>query len=194
MQIHSRKMNVSPDVNFDELARCTDDYNGAMLKAVCVEAVRGNLTCVPVSLPLYITGKGWSEYPVVYSWVSYFTKVREELFQLFVNKQLELILVPFATFFLVAIFFKLGFVLFILFRVWSPCAVKPQRWFTRTTWTVSWRWMRRRKQTWCTTLKDLFWICSFWKWNSPNHSRQQRRTPSPSPHHLFLYKLELRIE
>ncbi|CAH3117797.1 26S proteasome regulatory subunit 6A-B [Pocillopora verrucosa] len=38
MQIHSRKMNVSPDVNFDELARCTDDYNGAMLKAVCVEA------------------------------------------------------------------------------------------------------------------------------------------------------------
>lgn len=58
MQIHSRKMNVSPDVNFDELARCTDDYNGAMLKAVCVEAVRGNLTGVPVSLPLYITGKG----------------------------------------------------------------------------------------------------------------------------------------
>ena len=40
MQIHSRKMNVSPDVNFDELSRCTDDYNGAMLKAVCVEAVR----------------------------------------------------------------------------------------------------------------------------------------------------------
>lgn len=38
MQIHSRKMNVSPDVNFDELSRCTDDYNGAMLKAVCVEA------------------------------------------------------------------------------------------------------------------------------------------------------------
>ena len=30
---------LSPDVNFDELARCTDDYNGAMLKAVCVEAV-----------------------------------------------------------------------------------------------------------------------------------------------------------
>lgn len=39
MQIHSRKMNVSPHVNFDELSRCTDDYNGAMLKAVCVEAV-----------------------------------------------------------------------------------------------------------------------------------------------------------
>ena len=31
-------MNVSGDVNFDELARCTDDFNGAQLKAVCVEA------------------------------------------------------------------------------------------------------------------------------------------------------------
>jgi 26S proteasome regulatory subunit T5 len=38
MQIHSRKMNVSPEVNFDELARCTDDFNGAQCKAVCVEA------------------------------------------------------------------------------------------------------------------------------------------------------------
>ena len=32
MQIHSRKMNVSPDVNFDELARSTDDFNGAQCK------------------------------------------------------------------------------------------------------------------------------------------------------------------
>jgi len=38
MQIHSRKMNVNPDVNFEELARCTDDFNGAQLKAVAVEA------------------------------------------------------------------------------------------------------------------------------------------------------------
>ncbi|KAF0688108.1 Aste57867_20269 [Aphanomyces stellatus] len=41
LQIHSRKMNVDMeglDVNFDELARCTDDFNGAQLKAVCVEA------------------------------------------------------------------------------------------------------------------------------------------------------------
>ena len=39
MQIHSRKMNVNTDdVNFEELARCTEDFNGAMLKAVCVEA------------------------------------------------------------------------------------------------------------------------------------------------------------
>jgi len=38
LQIHSRKMNVSPDVNYEELARSTDDFNGAQLKAVCVEA------------------------------------------------------------------------------------------------------------------------------------------------------------
>merc|ERR1712179_811843 len=38
MQIHSRKMNISHDVNFEELARCTDDFNGAQCKAVCVEA------------------------------------------------------------------------------------------------------------------------------------------------------------
>ena len=37
LRIHSRKMNVSSDVNFEELARCTDDFNGAQLKAVCVE-------------------------------------------------------------------------------------------------------------------------------------------------------------
>merc|ERR1712210_375304 len=38
LQIHARKMNVSPDVNYEELARSTDDFNGAQLKAVCVEA------------------------------------------------------------------------------------------------------------------------------------------------------------
>ncbi|GMI65599.1 regulatory particle triple-A ATPase 5A [Hibiscus trionum] len=38
LQIHSRKMNIHPDVNFEELARSTDDFNGAQLKAVCVEA------------------------------------------------------------------------------------------------------------------------------------------------------------
>ena len=39
MQIHSRKMNVDrADVNFEELARCCDDFNGAQCKAVCVEA------------------------------------------------------------------------------------------------------------------------------------------------------------
>ena len=39
LQIHSRKMNVNKDdVNFEELARSTEDFNGATLKAVCVEA------------------------------------------------------------------------------------------------------------------------------------------------------------
>jgi len=38
LQIHSRKMNVNPDVNFQELSRITNDFNGAQLKAVCVEA------------------------------------------------------------------------------------------------------------------------------------------------------------
>lgn len=38
LQIHSRKMVVDERVNFEELARSTDEYNAAMLKAVCVEA------------------------------------------------------------------------------------------------------------------------------------------------------------
>jgi 26S proteasome regulatory subunit T5 len=38
LQIHSRKMNVDTEVNFEELSRSTEDFNGAMLKAVCVEA------------------------------------------------------------------------------------------------------------------------------------------------------------
>eukprot|EP01098_Paradermamoeba_levis_P001425 TRINITY_DN1169_c0_g1_i1.p1 TRINITY_DN1169_c0_g1~~TRINITY_DN1169_c0_g1_i1.p1 ORF type:complete len:449 (+),score=132.90 TRINITY_DN1169_c0_g1_i1:59-1348(+) len=38
LQIHSRRMNYASDVNFEELARSTEDFNGAMLKAVCVEA------------------------------------------------------------------------------------------------------------------------------------------------------------
>ena len=38
MQIHSRKMNVASTVNFDELARSCEDFNGAQCKAVCVEA------------------------------------------------------------------------------------------------------------------------------------------------------------
>lgn len=37
LQIHSRKMTVG-QVNFEELARSTDEMNGAQLKAVCVEA------------------------------------------------------------------------------------------------------------------------------------------------------------
>ncbi|KAL3943272.1 MAG: hypothetical protein SGBAC_002643 [Bacillariaceae sp.] len=38
MQIHSKKMSVSSEVVFEELARGCDDFNGAQLKAVCVEA------------------------------------------------------------------------------------------------------------------------------------------------------------
>lgn len=39
LRIHSNKMNVNFEaVNFGELARSCEDFNGAMLKAVCVEA------------------------------------------------------------------------------------------------------------------------------------------------------------
>lgn len=38
MEIHSRKMTLHGGVNFEELARSSDDMNGAQLKAVCVEA------------------------------------------------------------------------------------------------------------------------------------------------------------
>lgn len=38
LKIHSRKMKVDPAVNWGELARSTDEFGGAMLKAVCVEA------------------------------------------------------------------------------------------------------------------------------------------------------------
>lgn len=38
LQIHSRKMTVDAGVNWRELARSTDEFGGAQLKAVCVEA------------------------------------------------------------------------------------------------------------------------------------------------------------
>jgi 26S proteasome regulatory subunit T5 len=38
MRIHSRKMKVDKNVNWQELARSTDEFGGAQLKAVCVEA------------------------------------------------------------------------------------------------------------------------------------------------------------
>lgn len=41
---------VSPDVNYEELARCTDDFNGAQCKAVCVEAV--SLICIEPTFPV----------------------------------------------------------------------------------------------------------------------------------------------
>ena len=38
LRIHSRKMTVEDSVNWQELARSTDEFGGAQLKAVCVEA------------------------------------------------------------------------------------------------------------------------------------------------------------
>lgn len=39
LKIHSEKMRVDmEDVNFEELARCTEDFNGAQMKAVAVES------------------------------------------------------------------------------------------------------------------------------------------------------------
>ena len=38
LQIHSRKMAVDDRINWGELARSTDEFGGAQLKAVCVEA------------------------------------------------------------------------------------------------------------------------------------------------------------
>ncbi|KAL5615684.1 hypothetical protein BROUX41_005715 [Berkeleyomyces rouxiae] len=38
LKIHSRKMAMSDGINWGELARSTDEFGGAMLKAVCVEA------------------------------------------------------------------------------------------------------------------------------------------------------------
>jgi len=39
LKIHSKKMNVDlDDVNFEELARSSVDFNGAQVKAICVEA------------------------------------------------------------------------------------------------------------------------------------------------------------
>lgn len=38
LKIHSRKMKVDGAINWGELARSTDEFGGAMLKAVCVEA------------------------------------------------------------------------------------------------------------------------------------------------------------
>lgn len=38
LQIHSRKMTTAGDINWKELARSTDEFNGAQLKAVTVEA------------------------------------------------------------------------------------------------------------------------------------------------------------
>jgi len=54
LQIHSRNMSQSPNVNFEELARCTDDFNGAQLKAVCVEAVSDEKSPLNVAIIAFV--------------------------------------------------------------------------------------------------------------------------------------------
>lgn len=56
MQIHSRKMNVDKNVNFDELARSTEDFNGAQCKAVCIESVIKNYT---IAFQIYFSYIGY---------------------------------------------------------------------------------------------------------------------------------------
>lgn len=50
MEIHSRKMAVGPNVNFEELARSCDEMNGAQLKAVCVEVSLAHASAFPHQL------------------------------------------------------------------------------------------------------------------------------------------------
>ncbi|KAJ1912491.1 26S proteasome regulatory subunit 6A [Mycoemilia scoparia] len=38
IQIHSRLMNLAPDIDFRELARSCEEFNGAQCKAICTEA------------------------------------------------------------------------------------------------------------------------------------------------------------
>lgn len=38
LKIHAKPLHTADDINYEELARGTDDFNGAQLKAVCVEA------------------------------------------------------------------------------------------------------------------------------------------------------------
>ncbi|OIR58177.1 MAG: 26S proteasome regulatory subunit T5, RPT5/PSMC3 [Amphiamblys sp. WSBS2006] len=38
LQIHSRRMILGDEINFDEIARSCDDFSGAQCKAVCIEA------------------------------------------------------------------------------------------------------------------------------------------------------------
>uniref|UniRef100_A0A2K5I252 ATPase AAA-type core domain-containing protein n=1 Tax=Colobus angolensis palliatus TaxID=336983 RepID=A0A2K5I252_COLAP len=47
MQIHSQKMNVSPDVTYGELARCTNDFNGAVCMEARMIALRWHSACLP---------------------------------------------------------------------------------------------------------------------------------------------------
>ena len=73
LEIHSRKMTCSPDVNYDELARSTDEFNAAQLKAVCVEAGMVALRegATKLNHEHFLTGIAEAELPFVLlvSWI-----------------------------------------------------------------------------------------------------------------------------
>jgi len=83
-------MNVNPDVNFEELARSTDDFNGAQLKAVCVEAgmlaLRRDATEVIYFLHLYnsaiILACYECESDIVWGEKDTFIKVEDDIYRL----------------------------------------------------------------------------------------------------------------
>jgi len=55
LRIHSKKMKVDfINVNFEELARCTEDFNGAQMKAVAVES--GIVRTVVVEVVVVVDG------------------------------------------------------------------------------------------------------------------------------------------
>ena len=60
-------MTLAPGVNFEELARSTDEFNGAQLKAVCVEAgmiaLREGAT--KLNHEHYLSGIAEGEFPVM---------------------------------------------------------------------------------------------------------------------------------
>ncbi|KAI3001140.1 hypothetical protein CBS147346_6683 [Aspergillus niger] len=56
LQIHSRKMAVDDRVNWAELARSTDEFGGAQLKAVCVEA---GMIALRKGMSKYARGSTW---------------------------------------------------------------------------------------------------------------------------------------
>jgi len=57
LRIHSKKMKVDfINVNFEELARCTEDFNGAQMKAVAVES--GTVRTVVVEVVVVVVDGG----------------------------------------------------------------------------------------------------------------------------------------
>ncbi len=82
-------MNTNKDVNFEELARCTDDFNGAQCKAVCIEAVRIYILSIRTNQNLIflgydcITSKwGWSSTWRFYGCYSWSSSKKENEFEL----------------------------------------------------------------------------------------------------------------